>query len=73
MASPKTLAEVKRKLSDRLLKTPGVSGVGLRGDRVVVYLESDDAESRRSAERITRAVAPTTPVIFDVTGRFGKR
>jgi hypothetical protein len=73
MAPSKTLTDVKRKLSDKLLDTPGVSGVGLRGDRVVVYLESKDAKSRRSAERIAQAVAPTTSVIFEVTGRFGKQ
>jgi len=73
MAKEKTLAEVKRAASETLLNRPGVSGLGLRGDGVVVYLESDDARIRQEAERIVEQIAPSTPVYFEITGRIGKQ
>jgi hypothetical protein len=69
----KTLAEIKRAASKTLLNRPGVSGLGLRGDGVVVYLESDDAGIRLEAERIVEQIAPSTPVYFELTGRIGKQ
>jgi hypothetical protein len=44
-AVQETLLEVKRRISDAVLDLNGVSGVGVRGESVVVYLESDDARS----------------------------
>ena len=73
MAKEKTLAEIKRAASKTLLNRPGVSGLGLRGDGVVVYLESDDAGIRKEAERIVEQIAPSTPVYFELTGRIEKR
>jgi hypothetical protein len=73
MAKEKTLAEIKRAASKTLLNRPGVSGLGLRGDGVVVYLESDDAGIRQEAERIVQQIAPSTPVYFELTGRIEKR
>ena len=73
MAKEKNLAEVKRAASETLLNRPGVSGLGLRGDGVVVYLESDDASIRREAERIIEQIAPSTPVYFELTGRIKKQ
>ena len=73
MAKEKTLAEVKRAASKTLLNRPGVSGLGLRGDGVVVYLESDDAGIRQEAVRIVEQIAPSTPLYFELTGRIEKR
>jgi len=73
MAKEKNLAEVKRAASETLLNRPGVSGLGLRGDGVVVYLESDDASIRREVERIIQQIAPSTPVYFERTGRIRKQ
>jgi hypothetical protein len=73
MAKEKTLAEIKRAASKTLLNRPGVSGLGLRGDGVVVYLESDDAGIRQEAVRIVEQIAPSTPVYFELTGRIEKR
>ena len=73
MAKEKTLAEVKRAASKTLLNRPGVSGLGLRGDGVVVYLESDDSGIRQEAERIVKQIAPSTPVYFELTGRIEKQ
>ena len=73
MTAPKALAAIKRKLSGTLLDVPGVSGVGLRGDHVVVYLESDDPRTRGEAEAIVRKIAPSTPVVYEVTGRLEKQ
>ncbi|HEY9463654.1 MAG TPA: hypothetical protein VIR54_11225 [Vicinamibacterales bacterium] len=73
MAKAKNLAEVKRAASETLLNHPGVSGLGLRGDGVVVYLESDDPRIRQEAERVVEQIAPSTPVYFELTGRIGKQ
>jgi len=67
------LADAKRRISARLLDEKGVSGVGLRGRRVVVYLEADDAGVRRKAEQIAHEVAPGARLTFEVTGRFEKQ
>ena len=73
MAKEKSLAEVKRAASETLLNRPGVSGLGLREDGVVVYLESDEASIRQEAERIIEQIAPSTPVYFEFTGRIKKQ
>ena len=66
-------AEVKRRIGDRLLAVPGVSGVGVPGGRLTVYLEADVAEVRRACEEIVRSDGSGTAVDFVVTGRFERR
>jgi hypothetical protein len=73
VAEQESLRDLKRKLSDTLLNERGVSGVGLRGDSIVVYLEDDDPETRQRVERMARALAPDTTVRLEVTGRFSKQ
>jgi hypothetical protein len=73
MSRPKSLAEIKRAASATLLSRPGVSGLGLREDGVVIYLESDDSEIRRDAKRVVEKIAPSTPVYFETTGRIKKQ
>lgn len=68
-----TLLEVKRRISDALLDIDGVSGVGLRGDRVVVYLESDDAGTRTRVQKIATRLASEVAVVYEVAGRFKKQ
>jgi hypothetical protein len=70
---PETLLEVKRRISDALLDIDGVSGVGLRGDRVVVYLESDDAGTRTRVQKIATRLASEVAVVYEVAGRFKKQ
>jgi len=62
---PKTLLEVKRRISDAVLDLNGVSGVGVRGRSVVVYLESDDAGTRARVEKMTARLA-RIPQLADV-------
>ena len=69
MASATHLTELKRQVSARLLDEPGVSGVGIRGRRIVVYLETDDPGPRQTAERVAAEVAPATKLTFEVAGR----
>jgi hypothetical protein len=70
---PKTLLEVKRRISDAVLDLNGVSGVGVRGRSVVVYLESDDAGTRARVEKMTARLAPKVTVVYEVAGRFEKQ
>jgi hypothetical protein len=73
MANSRDLADAKRKLSRRLLDEAGVSGVGLRKDRLVVYLAADDPAVRGKAEEAARQLGVTAPLLFEVTGELRKR
>ena len=73
MPDKTVLSDVKRRISARLLDEAGVSGVGIRGDRIVVYLETDDAGIRQKAKQVAQEVAPATSIAFEVAGRFGKQ
>ena len=67
------MSEAKRKLSRRLLDEAGVSGVGIRGDRLVVYLTADESSVKKKAQDIAREVDVATPLVFEVTGEFRKQ
>jgi hypothetical protein len=73
MADSTSLAEAKRQLSRRLLDEAGVSGVGIRGSRLVVYLATDDPSVRRKARELARQIDKTAPLVFEVTGEFRKQ
>ncbi len=73
MQGSETVADLKRRLSTRLLEERGVSGVGLREGRIVVYLESADPGLRSRVEEVTRETAPGAPLLFEVAGGFGRR
>jgi len=62
--------ELKRRLSPLLLEIKGVSGIGLPGGRLTVYLEADDDKVRRSVEKVASEVAPGVALQFQVTGPF---
>lgn len=64
------LSDVKRLASPRLLEIPGVSGVGLRGDRLTVYLDSDSRRLRKQVQAIVKSISPSAEVTFLVTGPF---
>jgi hypothetical protein len=70
MADSDPLAVAKRRLSRRLVDEPGVSGVGIRGDRLVVYLASDGPGVRAKAREAARQLGVTAPLLFEVTGEF---
>ena len=72
MEDSSNLADAKRKLSRRLLDETGVSGVGMRKDRLVVYLAADDPAVRRKAEEVARRLGLTAPLVFEVTGELRK-
>jgi hypothetical protein len=60
------LKAVKRRVSAALIDQPGVSGVGLRGGNVVVYVER---EARRATlERLADKAAPGVALQFEITG-----
>jgi hypothetical protein len=61
-------AALKRRLSARLLGVEGVSGVGLPGGRLTVYLVSDSEEIRRRVREVVEQLAPGAEPLFEVTG-----
>lgn len=74
MADRKTaVARAKSKLSKKLLDEPGIAGIGIRGDSIVVYLERDEPELRRRAEDFARRLGVSVPLVFESTGTFQKQ
>ncbi len=67
------LSRLKGRVSPRLLALPGVSGVGISGGSLVVYLEADDPVARARALRIVADEDAEAPVSFSVTGAFRKQ
>lgn len=59
-----TIKDAKRTLSRQLLQNPRVSGVGIEGDQIKVYLADDDPDL---ASSIPTAV-DGHPVVIEVIG-----
>lgn len=76
MAAKAEVAKLKQQYSRRLLKLPGVSGVGVeRGDGdddyvLVVHLEDDDESTRKA---VKKAVGTDDPVRIVTSGKFRKQ
>ncbi len=73
MPGGERLSRLKGRVSARLLSLPGISGVGISGGSLVVYLEADDPDARAGALRIVAEEDPEAPVSFAVTGAFRKQ
>lgn len=70
MSAKGDLREIKRRLSPRLLGIRGVSGLGIPGGRLTVYLAEDSEAVRREVAAVLEAEAPNIPVTYLVTGVF---
>jgi hypothetical protein len=64
------LRTVKKRVSPQLLSLAGISGVGISGGRLTVYLESDSEAVRQAVDKVVGNVTPDVPVLFVVTGKF---
>ena len=64
------LPTLKKRLSPGLLNIGGVSGVGIRGGTLTVYLEVDSKAVREAVEKFVGAEAAEVPVTYVVTGKF---
>jgi hypothetical protein len=63
--------DLKRRISPKLLRIPGVSGVGLPRGRLTVYLTEDSDKVRREVDQVVQAAAGTgLPCDYVVTGAF---
>lgn len=70
-AAENTLLDVKRRMSPKLMPIENVSGVGVAGGKLAVYLVRDAAdEEMRKIRALIDAEAPGTPVEFVITGEF---
>ena len=69
------LRALKRRLSDRLLSEPGVSGVGVQSGRVTVYMADESAPTVAKIKHIVRSLIgdAASQVSFLVTGAFRAR
>lgn len=68
MGESADLREVKRRLSPLLLKIRGVSGLGIPGGRLTIYLVEDSEVVRKGVEAVLASEAPDTQVTYVVTG-----
>jgi hypothetical protein len=75
MAEPnEELQNLKRRISARLLEEPGVSGVGVPGGKLTVYLEEDSPTLRQNIQSLVSSlVGAGVAVAFRVTGVFHSR
>lgn len=64
---PRTL---KKRLSPGLLNISGVSGVGISGGKLAIYLKVDSDTVRQAVEKVVGNEAPDVPVTYVVTGKF---
>jgi hypothetical protein len=73
MSVPSDPLALKRLLSPLLLGVDGVSGIGVPGGQLTIYLEADNADLRHRVEEIVAKATPTVTPRFEVTGRFRKQ
>jgi hypothetical protein len=67
-----SLLEIKRRLSPKLMPFEFVSGIGVAGGKLAVYLlrEAPEKELKQISDLVNRE-APGTKVEFVTTGEFG--
>lgn len=73
MSAPTDHLALKRRLSRRVLEIEGVSGIGVPGGCLTIYLEVDDPEVRRRVCQVIAKAAPRATPRFEVTGPIRKR
>ena len=64
------LRNAKKRVSPQLLSLAGISGVGISGGRLAVYLERDSEAVRQAVDKVVRNTALGVPVLYVVTGKF---
>jgi hypothetical protein len=67
------LLELKQRLAPGILSIPGVSGLGIQGGALAVYLEQESGPARAAVSNLLRRAAAAVSVEFVVTGAFGKQ
>jgi len=66
-----TNLELKRKVSDAVLTTvKGVSGVGLPGQKITIYLEDDTPEVRSAVQAAVAPLGLREPLQWLTTGKI---
>ncbi len=70
-AAGNVLLDIKRRLSPKLMPLEGVSGVGVSGGKLAVYLVREAAEEElKKIRALIDSEAPGTEVEFVTTGEF---
>jgi len=64
------LLRLKALLAPKVLKIPGVSGLGIGEESLNVYIGVDDEQTRASVEAAVRAIGGEVPIHFIVSGPF---
>ena len=65
-----SLRELKRRVSPMLLSVPGVSGVGVSGGQLRVYLESESPALRKRVAGVVEGLVKEGDITFEVVGTF---
>ena len=70
-AAGSTLLDIKRRLSPKLMPLECVSGIGVAGAKLAVYLGREAAEDElKTIRNLIDAEAPGTELEFVTTGEF---
>jgi hypothetical protein len=64
------LVTLKKRVSPGLLNIAGVSGVGISGGTLAVYLEVDSNAVRQAVEKVVETEGANVPVTYVVAGKF---
>jgi hypothetical protein len=73
MKSSPDLKTVKRRVSEAVLKIPGVSGVGLPDQGLTIYLAAESPELRERVKRTLEPLNVSVPIHWQVTGEFRRQ
>lgn len=65
-----SLRELKRRVSPKLLSIRGVSGVGVSGGRLTVYLEYDSPALRNRIAEAVQGLVKEGEIALEVAGKF---
>lgn len=64
------LQRLKQRLSSRLLNINGVTGLGIPGGKLTVYLAEDSDLVKRDVAAVLAVEAPALPIAYVTTGPF---
>jgi len=64
------LREIKRQVSPKVLRIPGVAGIGIPRGTLTVYLAEDSPKTKRTVANVIRSLGLGISISYVVTGEF---
>jgi GTP cyclohydrolase III len=66
----KSIKTMHRNLSEYVMKVPGVAGFGINGNKLAVYLETDNQDTKDKVAEIMSQARCDIKVVYIVAGKF---